>query len=130
MTARLLRNNENDARKSPSRSKKTQKREETIPVKITVRHREGGAKQKYRIVDFKRSKDGVKATSKAIEYDPNRSANIALLYYADGDKRYNPGAHRAEGRDEVVSGPDADIRVGNALPMDNIPVGTVILTSS
>ncbi len=94
--------------------------------KITVRHREGGAKQKYRLIDFKRNKDGVKATVKAIEYDPNRSANIALLFYADGDKRYILAPSGLKVGDEVVSGPDADIRIGNALPMDNIPIGTVI----
>ncbi len=94
--------------------------------KITVRHREGGAKQKYRIIDFKRSKDGIKATVKAIEYDPNRSANIALLFYADGEKRYIIAPEGIKVGDVVMSGAEADIKVGNALPMDNIPVGSVL----
>ncbi len=94
--------------------------------RITVRHQAGGAKQKYRIIDFKRNKDDVKATVKAIEYDPNRSANIALLYYADGDKRYIIAPQNLKVGDEVISGPTSDIRTGNALPMENIPVGTII----
>src|SRR5690554_4132469 len=94
--------------------------------RITVRHRGGGAKRKYRIIDFKRDKDGVPAKVAAIEYDPNRSANIALLNYADGEKRYIISPHGLKVGDTVVSGPDADIKVGNALPLRNIPVGTVI----
>ncbi len=94
--------------------------------RITVRHQAGGAKQKYRIIDFKRNKDDVKATVKAIEYDPNRSANIALLYYVDGDKRYIIAPQNLKVGDEVISGPTSDIRTGNALPMENIPVGTII----
>ena len=81
---------------------------------------------KYRIIDFKRSKDGIKATVKAIEYDPNRSANIALLFYADGEKRYIIAPEGIKVGDVVMSGAEADIKVGNALPMDNIPVGSVL----
>lgn len=94
--------------------------------RITVRHQAGGEKQKYRIIDFKRNKDGIKAVVNAIEYDPNRSANIALLFYADGEKRYIIAPNGLKVGDELFSGADADIRTGNALPMENIPVGTVI----
>jgi len=97
-----------------------------VQGRITVRHRGGGAKRKYRIIDFKRNKDGVSAKVAAIEYDPNRSANIALLHYADGEKRYIISPNGLKVGDTVVSGPDADIKVGNALPLRNIPVGTVI----
>ena len=93
---------------------------------ITVRHRGGGHKRKYRVIDFKRNKDNVPATVKAIEYDPNRSANIALLVYADGTKSYILAPKGLEVRKKVQSGKDADIKVGNALPLENIPVGTVI----
>ena len=94
--------------------------------KITVRHIGGGNRRKYRIIDFKRMKDGVPATVKSIEYDPNRSANIALLFYADGAKRYILAPVGLNVGDVIMSGADADIRVGNALPLNNIPVGTVI----
>ncbi len=94
--------------------------------RITVRHRGGGSKNKYRIVDFKRLKDGVPAKVNAIEYDPNRNAYIALLFYADGAKSYIIAPLGLKVGDTVVSGPEADIKVGNALPMENIPVGTVI----
>lgn len=94
--------------------------------KITVRHRGGGYRPKYRIIDFKRNKDGVPGTVTAIEYDPNRSANIALITYADGEKRYIIAPEKLEVGATVVSGPDADIVVGNALPIANIPVGTMI----
>jgi len=94
--------------------------------KITTRHRGGGAKRKYRIIDFKRDKDDVPANVASIEYDPNRTANIALLHYADGEKRYIIAPHGLKAGDVVVSGPDADIKVGNALPLKNIPVGTVV----
>ncbi|GAB6085495.1 50S ribosomal protein L2 [Alkaliphilus crotonatoxidans] len=94
--------------------------------KITVRHRGGGNKRKYRIIDFKRNKDGIEARVASIEYDPNRSANIALLNYADGEKRYIIAPNGLRVNDVVVSGPDADIKVGNALPLNNIPVGTVV----
>ncbi|HHX14424.1 MAG TPA: 50S ribosomal protein L2 [Clostridiales bacterium] len=94
--------------------------------RITVRHRGGGYRRKYRIIDFKRNKDGVPGKVAAIEYDPNRSAYIALIFYADGDKRYIIAPNKLKVGDTVVSGPDADIQVGNALPVANIPVGTII----
>ena len=94
--------------------------------KITVRHQGGGAKRKYRVIDFKRNKDGVPAVVNAIEYDPNRSANIALLFYADGEKRYIIAPYGLNVGDTVVSGAEADIKIGNALPLQNIPVGTMI----
>ena len=94
--------------------------------KITVRHHGGGNKRKYRIIDFKRNKDGIPATVKTIEYDPNRSANIALLVYADGAKRYILAPVGLNVGDKLVSGAEADIKVGNALPIEAIPVGTMI----
>ncbi|MFD2672468.1 50S ribosomal protein L2 [Marinicrinis sediminis] len=94
--------------------------------KITTRHHGGGHKRKYRIIDFKRTKDGVPAKVATIEYDPNRSANIALLHYADGEKRYILAPKGLKVGDVVTSGADSDIKVGNALPLVNIPVGTVI----
>ncbi len=94
--------------------------------RITVRHRGGGAKRKYRIIDFKRNKDGVPAKVATIEYDPNRSANIALLHYADGEKRYILAPNGLKVGDTIISGEDADIKVGNALPLANIPTGTMI----
>lgn len=94
--------------------------------KITVRHRGGGYRPKYRIIDFKRNKDGIPGTVKTIEYDPNRSANIALISYADGEKRYIIAPEKLVVGDVIVSGPEADIKVGNALPLANIPVGTII----
>jgi large subunit ribosomal protein L2 len=94
--------------------------------KITVRHHGGGHKQKYRIIDFKRTKDGIPGRVATIEYDPNRSANIALINYADGEKRYIIAPSGLEVGMTIVSGPDADIKVGNCLPLENIPVGTVI----
>ncbi len=94
--------------------------------RITVRHHGGGAKQKYRVIDFKRDKDGVEATVAAIEYDPNRSANIALLKYADGEKRYILAPNGLTVGNKVYSGPQSDIKPGNALPLENIPVGTLI----
>ena len=94
--------------------------------KITVRHQGGGSKRKYRIIDFKRDKLGVTAKVVAIEYDPNRTAFIALLQYADGEKRYILAPLDLKVGDTVVSGPEADIKPGNALPMQNIPVGTLI----
>lgn len=94
--------------------------------KITVRHQGGGNRQKYRIIDFKRNKDDIPATVKSIEYDPNRSANIALVCYADGEKRYIIAPNKLKVGDVIVSGPDSDIKVGNALPIANIPVGTII----
>ena len=94
--------------------------------KITVRHRGGGYRPKYRIIDFKRLKDGIPGKVSAIEYDPNRSANIALIFYADGEKRYIIAPNKLNVGDTIVSGPDADIKIGNTLPLKNIPVGTVI----
>lgn len=94
--------------------------------RITARHRGGGAKRKYRIIDFKRDKDGIPAKVAAIEYDPNRTARIALLHYLDGEKRYILAPVGLKVGDMVESGPDADIKPGNALPLENIPVGTVV----
>ncbi len=94
--------------------------------KITVRHRGGGARRRYRIIDFKRNKDGIAGNVATIEYDPNRSANIALIVYKDGEKRYIIAPEGLKVGDVVYSGPDADIQVGNALPIANIPVGTII----
>lgn len=93
---------------------------------ISVRHRGGGNKRYYRKIDFKRNKHGVPARVAAIEYDPNRSANIALLFYKDGEKRYILAPLGLKVGDEVVSGPDAPIRVGNALPLDSMPTGTEV----
>ena len=93
---------------------------------ITVRHRGGGHKQKYRVIDFKRIKDGIKATVKSIEYDPNRTSNIALIQYPDGIKSYIIAPKGLEVGMIVESGVDADIKVGNALPLANIPDGTLI----
>ena len=94
--------------------------------RITVRHHGGGNKKQYRLIDFKRNKDGIPAKVASIEYDPNRSANIALLVYADGEKRYIIHPVGLNVGDTVVSGPNADIKPGNALPLANIPLGTVI----
>ena len=94
--------------------------------RITVRHHGGGNRQKYRIIDFKRNKFGVKAEVKTLEYDPNRSANIALIEYEDGVKSYILAPAGLKVGDTVVAGPDADIKVGNALPLVNIPTGTFV----
>ena len=94
--------------------------------RITVRHRGGGTKRKYRIIDFKRNRDGIPATVKTIEYDPNRTANIALLSYADGVKTYILAPLGLKVGDTVYSGEKADIKPGNALKIENIPVGTTI----
>jgi large subunit ribosomal protein L2 len=94
--------------------------------KITVRHQGGGHKRQYRMIDFKRNKDGIPGRVATIEYDPNRSANIALINYADGEKRYILAPKNLEVGMEVMTGPEADIKIGNALPIVNIPVGTVI----
>ena len=116
-------------RKTPERSlledkKKNAGRNNT--GKITIRHQGGGARQKYRIIDFKRNKDNVPAKVFSVEYDPNRSANIALLHYLDGEKRYIIAPLGLKVGDLIVSGETADIKVGNALPIANIPVGTMI----
>ncbi|HIZ73370.1 MAG TPA: 50S ribosomal protein L2 [Candidatus Gallimonas intestinavium] len=94
--------------------------------RITVRHIGGGNKRKYRIIDFKRNKDGIPATVKSIQYDPNRSANIALLVYADGEKRYILAPVGLNVGDKVTSGAGSDIKVGNALALKDIPVGTMV----
>jgi large subunit ribosomal protein L2 len=94
--------------------------------RVTARHRGGGAKRKYRKIDFKRTKDGVPAKVASIEYDPNRSAHIALLHYADGEKRYILAPARLRVGATVVSGPDADIQPGNSLPMSAMPTGTTV----
>ena len=94
--------------------------------RITTRHIGGGHKQHYRIIDFKRDKDGIPARVERIEYDPNRSANIALVLYADGERRYIIAPRGIQAGDEIISGPDAPIKVGNALPLRNIPVGTQV----
>ena len=94
--------------------------------KITVRHIGGGARRKYRLIDFKRNKDGIEGRVASIEYDPNRSANIALVNYLDGEKRYIIAPLGLKVGDKIESGVDADIKVGNALPLENIPVGTMV----
>ena len=94
--------------------------------RLTMRHQGGGHKKQYRIIDFKRNKDGIPATVNAIEYDPNRTANIALLFYADGEKRYILAPQGLKVGDVVYSGSDADIKVGNNLPIADIPVGTYL----
>ena len=94
--------------------------------KITVRHRGGGAKRKYRIIDFKRYKDGIPATVKSIEYDPNRTANIALICYADGQKTYIIAPNGLQVGAVLMNGPEAEIKLGNCLPLAQIPVGTMV----
>ncbi|MDN4527197.1 50S ribosomal protein L2 [Fictibacillus fluitans] len=94
--------------------------------KLTVRHQGGGHKRKYRIIDFKRNKDGIPGRVATIEYDPNRTANIALINYVDGEKRYILAPKGIKVGQEIMSGPEADIKVGNALPLANIPVGSTI----
>ncbi len=94
--------------------------------RTTVRHRGGGAKRKYRLIDFKRNKDGVIGTVSAIEYDPNRTANIALINYIDGEKRYIIAPNNLKVGDKIESGENVDIRIGNSLPLANIPEGTMV----
>ena len=94
--------------------------------RITVRHQGGGNRQKYRIIDFKRKKDGVEATVIGIEYDPNRSANIALIQYTDGEKAYILAPQGLKDGDKVISGNSADIKPGNCMEINSIPVGTLI----
>jgi len=94
--------------------------------RLTVRHRGGGHKRMFRVIDFKRNKDGIPAKVASIEYDPNRSARIALLHYADGEKRYILAPVGIEVGQKIISGPDADIKAGNCLPLRNIPLGTMI----
>ena len=116
-------------KKTPERSLVEDKKKNAgrnVTGKITVRHQGGGARQKYRIIDFKRNKDNVPAKVFSVEYDPNRSANIALLHYLDGEKRYIIAPLGLKVGDMIISGETADIKVGNALPIANIPVGTMI----
>ena len=94
--------------------------------RMTVRHRGGGHKRRYRLIDFKRDKEGVSARVASIEYDPNRSSNIALLHYADGEKRYILAPNKLQVGDRVIAGPDAEIKTGNAVPLRHIPLGTNI----
>ena len=94
--------------------------------RITTRHRGGGSKQHYRVVDFKRDKDSISARVERLEYDPNRSAHIALLLYTDGERRYIIAPNGISKGDEVISGANAEIKVGNCLPLRNIPIGTTI----
>ncbi len=94
--------------------------------RITVRHRGGGHKRHYRVIDFKRTKDGIPAKVERIEYDPNRTSNIALLLYIDGERRYIVAPDKLKVGDEVVSGAESPIKTGNCLPLHNIPLGTVI----
>lgn len=94
--------------------------------KITCRHKGGGHKKAYRIIDFKRDKNGIPATIKTIEYDPNRNVRISLAVYADGEKKYILTPSELKVGDVIISGPDADIKVGNALPLSNIPLGTIV----
>ena len=94
--------------------------------KITVRHRGGGNRRKYRMIDFKRNKDGIAATVIGIEYDPNRSANIALICYADGEKAYILAPEGLTDGMKVMNGPEAEVRIGNCLPLSQVPVGTLV----
>lgn len=116
-------------KKTPERSLLVSKNHSggrNVTGRITVRHIGGGNRQKYRKIDFLRNKDGIPAKVVGIEYDPNRTANIALLCYADGEKRYIIAPVGLTAGDTVESGPDADIKVGNNLPLQNIPIGTMI----
>ena len=94
--------------------------------RMTIRHRGGGHKRMYRVIDFKRDKDGIPARVASVEYDPNRSANIALLHYVDGEKRYILAPNKLQEGDRIISGPGAEIRVGNAVPLREMPLGTFI----
>jgi large subunit ribosomal protein L2 len=116
-------------RKKPEKSltrPRPQKAGRNAYGRVTTRHKGGGHKRRYRVVDFRREKDGIPAKVASIEYDPNRSARIALLHYADGEKRYILAPQGLRVGDLLSSGPGADIRPGNALPLANIPVGTVV----
>ena len=118
------------SKKKPERSlmkgRRNQSAGRNAHGRVTVRHQGGGHKRRLREVDFKRDKDDVPATVAAIEYDPNRSAHLALLHYADGEKRYIIAPDGVAEGSQVMSGPDAPIRVGNCLPLENMPVGTVV----
>jgi large subunit ribosomal protein L2 len=116
-------------RSKPKRSlvkKGRKKAGRNVHGRITTRHQGGGAKRRFRVIDFRRNKDGVPAKVAHIEYDPNRSSRIALLHYADGEKRYILAPQGVSTGDTLMSGPDVEIRPGNALPLRNIPVGTVV----
>ena len=116
-------------KKTPEKSllaKKKEKAGRNSYGRITVRHQGGGNRQKYRIIDFKRRKDNMEATVIGIEYDPNRSANIALIQYEDGEKAYILAPQGLTDGDKVISGETSDIKVGNCMPIDSIPVGTLI----
>ena len=116
-------------KKTPEKSllaKKKEKAGRNSYGRITVRHQGGGNRQKYRIIDFKRRKDNMEATVIGIEYDPNRSANIALIQYEDGEKAYILAPQGLKDGDKVISGESVDIKAGNAMPIDSIPVGTLI----
>jgi large subunit ribosomal protein L2 len=116
-------------RSRPERSltqKVTRKAGRNTYGRITTRHRGGGHKRRYRVVDFRRAKDGIPATVAQIEYDPNRSARIALLHYVDGEKRYILAPQGLRVGDRLMSGSGADVRPGNAMPLANVPVGTVV----
>ena len=116
-------------KKTPEKSllaKKKEKAGRNSYGRITVRHQGGGNRQKYRIIDFKRRKDNMEATVIGIEYDPNRSANIALIQYEDGEKAYILAPQGLTDGDKVISGETADIKVGNCMPIDSIPLGTLI----
>ena len=116
-------------KKTPEKSllaKKKEKAGRNSYGRITVRHQGGGNRQKYRIIDFKRRKDNMEATVIGIEYDPNRSANIALIQYEDGEKAYILAPQGLTDGDKVISGETADIKAGNCMPIDSIPVGTLI----
>ncbi len=111
---------------APLTEKKTRSGGRNNKGRITVRHRGGGHAQKYRIIDFKRNKDGIAATVERIEYDPNRSANIALVVYADGERRYIIAPKGLKAGDKIMSGQEAPIKVGNSLTLRDIPQGTVV----
>ncbi|PIE45842.1 MAG: 50S ribosomal protein L2 [Gammaproteobacteria bacterium] len=111
---------------APLTEKKTRSGGRNNKGRITVRHRGGGHAQKYRVIDFKRNKDGIAAMVERIEYDPNRSANIALLVYADGERRYIIAPKGLKAGDKVISGHEAPVKVGNTLTLRDIPVGTVV----
>ncbi len=110
----------------PLLEKKTKSGGRNNNGRITTRHRGGGHRQRYRVIDFKRNKDGVPAKIEHLEYDPNRTSNIALVLYADGERRYIIAPNKVSVGDPIKSGRDADIKPGNALPLSNIPVGTTV----
>lgn len=120
---------ENISKKKPEKSlmaRRNRKAGRNAHGKITIRHRGGGAKRKYRLVDFKRNKDGIPGKVASIEYDPNRTANVALIHYVDGEKRYIIAPNGLKVGDEIESGQDADIKTGNTLQLRYIPMGTTI----